>query len=90
MGDYVRIPNKGNVYSKSYTTNLNRGLFKIHKKNPTNPYTYVSQDENTEQKLGNYYEKELLGSVFNFELNNSTLKCMNIFPQYDKIFSFIT
>ena len=50
MGDFVKVPDKRIIYSKSYTTNLNRGLFKKHKTNLTNPNTYVSQDENTEQK----------------------------------------
>ena len=90
VGDYVKVPDKRSFYSKSYTTNLNRGLFKKHKTNPTNPITFVSQDENTDEKKGNVYEKELLGSVFNFEPNNNTVESMNIFHQYDKIFSVKT
>ena len=31
VGDYVRVPDKRNIYSKGYTTNWNRELFKIHK-----------------------------------------------------------
>ena len=81
VGDYVRVPDKRNIYSKGYTTNWNRELFKIHKINPTNPVTYGLVDENNEQIEGKYYEQELLRSVFNFESNNKTLESMNIFHQ---------
>ena len=50
VGDFVKVPDKRNFHLKGYTTNLNRGLFKKHKTNPTNPNTSVSQDENIEQK----------------------------------------
>ena len=56
VGDYVRVPDKRNLYSKGYTTNCNRELFKIHKINPTNPVTYGLVDENNEQTEGKYYE----------------------------------
>ena len=52
VGDYVRVPDKRNIYSKGYTTNWNRELFKIHKINPTNPVTYGLVDENNEQREG--------------------------------------
>ena len=81
VGDYVRVPDKRNLYSKGYTTNWNRELFKIHKNNNTNPVTYRLVDENNEQIEGKYYEQELLRSVFNFESNNKTLESMNIFHQ---------
>ena len=81
VGDYVRVPDKRNLYSKGYTTNWNRELFKIHKINPTNPVTYGLVDENNELIEGKYYEQELLRSVFNFESNNKTLESMNIFHQ---------
>ena len=81
VGDYVRVPDKRNIYSKGYTTNWNRELFKIHKINPTNPVTYGLVDENNELIEGKYYEQELLRSVFNFESNNKTLESMNIFHQ---------
>ena len=83
VGDYVRVPDKRNLYSKGYTTNWNRELFKIHKINPTNPVTYGLVDENNEQIEGKYYEQELLRSVFNFESNNKTLESMNIFHRYE-------
>ena len=83
VGDYVRVPEKRNIYSKGYTTNWNRELFKIQKINPTNPITYTLEDENNEQIAGKYYEQELLRSVFNFESNNKTLESMNIFHQFE-------
>ena len=83
VGDYVRVPDKRNLYSKGYTTNWNRELFKIHKINPTNPVTYGLVDENNEQIEGKYYEQELLRSVFNFKSNNKTLESMNIFHRYE-------
>ena len=52
VGDYVRVPDKRNIYSKGYTTNCERELFKIHKINPTNPVTYTLEDENNEQIKG--------------------------------------
>ena len=83
VGDYVRVPDKRNIYSNGYTTNWNRELFKIQKINPTNPITYTLEDENNEQIAGKYYEQELLRSVFNFESNNKTLESMNIFHQFE-------
>ena len=83
VGDYVRVPDKRNIYSKGYTTNWNRELFEIHKNNPTNPVTYGLVDENNEQVEGKYYEQELLRSVFNFKSNNKTLESMNIFHRYE-------
>ena len=83
VGDYVRVPDKRNLYSKGYTANWNRELFKIHKINPTNPVTYGLVDENNEQIEGKYYEQELLGSIFNFKSNNKTLERMNFFHRYE-------
>ena len=83
VGDYVRVPDKRNLYSKGYTTNWNRELFKIHKINPTNPVTYGLVDESNEQIEGKYYEQELLRSVFNFKSNNKTLESMNIFHKFE-------
>ena len=83
VGDYLRVPDKRNLYSKGYTTNWNRELFKIHKINPTNPVPYGLVDENNEQIEGKYYEQELLRSVFNFKSNNKTLESMNIFHRYE-------
>ena len=86
MGSFVRVPGKRSVYSKNYTTNWNRELFKIHKIISTNPVTYTLEDENKEIIQGKYYEQELLGSIFNFDSNNKTLESMNIFHQNEKFF----
>ena len=83
IGDHVRVPDKRNLYSKGYTTNWNRELFKIHQINLTNPVTYGLVDEDNEQIEGKYYEQELLRSVFNFKSNNKTLESMNIFHRYE-------
>ena len=40
VGDYVRVPDKRNLYSIGFTPNWSRELFKIQKMNPTNPVTY--------------------------------------------------
>ena len=83
VGDYVRVPDKRNLYSKGYTTNWNRELFKIHKINNTNPVTYGLIDENNELIEGKSYEQELLRSIFNFKSKNKTLESMNIFHRYE-------
>ena len=54
VGDFVRVTDKRNLYSKGYTTNWNRELFQIHKISPTNPVTYGLVDENNEQIEGKY------------------------------------
>ena len=83
VGDFVRIPDKRNIYSKGYTTNWNRELFKIHSINKTNPVTYTLNDENGETIQGKYYEQELLRSIFIFDSNNKTLERMNIFHKFE-------
>ena len=83
VGDFVRVPDKRNIYSKGYTTNWNRELFTIHSINKTNPVTYTLNDENGEIIQGKYYEQELLRSIFNFDSNNKTLESMNIFHKFE-------
>ena len=83
VGDYVRVPDKRNIYSNGYTSNWIRELFKIQKINNTNPVTYGLVDENNELIEGKYYEQELLRSIFNFKSNNKTLESMNIFHRYE-------
>ena len=83
VGDFVRVPDKRNIYSKGYTTNWNRELFKIHSINKTNPVTYTLNDENGEIIQGKYYEQELLSSIFDFDSNNKTLESMNIFHKFE-------
>ena len=81
--NFVRVPDKRSVYSKAYTTNWNKELFKLHKIKSTNSVTYTLEDENKEIFQGKYYEQELLRSVFNIELNNKTLESMNIFYKFE-------
>ena len=83
VGDFVRVPDKRNLYSKGYTTNWNRELFKIHSINNTNPVTYTLQDQNKEIIQGKYYEQELLRSAFNFKSNDKVLESMNIFHKFE-------
>ena len=83
VGDFVRVPDKRSVYSKGYTTNWNRELFKIHKINSTNPVTYTLEDENKEIIQGKYYEQELLKSIFNIDSNSKTLESMKIFHKFE-------
>ena len=83
VGDFVRVPNKRNSFSKGYTTNWNREFFKIHSINKTNPVTYTLEDENKEIIQGKYYEQELLESIFNFDSNNKTLESMNFFHKFE-------
>ena len=83
VGDFVRVPDKRNIFSKGYTTNWNRELFKIHSINKTNPVTYTLNDENGEIIQGKYYEQELLRSIFDFDSNNKTIESMNIFHKFE-------
>ena len=87
VGDFVRVPDKRNIYSKGYTTNWNRELFKIraasHSINKTNPVTYTLNDENGDIIQGKYYEQELLRSIFDFDSNNKTLESMNVFHKFE-------
>ena len=82
VGDFVRVPDKRNLYRKVCITNWNRELFKIHKINPTKPVLYGLVKENNEQIEGNYYEQELSRSVFNFKSNKKTLESINTFHQF--------
>ena len=72
MGDYVRVPDKRNIFSKGYTTNWNEELFKMQKIISTNPIYYPSEDENNEQIEGKYCEQELPRGVF---ILNVTKRC---------------
>ena len=86
MGGFVRVPDKRNLYSKGYTTNWNRDLFKIHNINTTIPVTYTLEDENKEIIQRKYYEQELLRTAFNFKSNHKTLESMNIFQKWNTFF----
>ena len=71
VGDFKRVPDKRNLYSKGYTTNWKREHFKIHNINTTTPVTYTLEDENKEIIQGDYYEQELLRPAFSFKSSNN-------------------
>ena len=74
VGDYVRNVDKCNIFSKGYTSNWNRELFKVNEVLKTQPPTYKIEDINGEIIEGKYYEQELLKSEFDFESNNKVLE----------------
>ena len=78
VGDYVRNADKLNIFSKGYTSNWNRELFKANEILKTQPPTYKIEDMNGEIIKGKYYEQELLKSEFDFEFNNKVLESINI------------
>ena len=78
VGDYVRNADKRNIFSKGYTSNWNRELFKVNEVLKTHPSTYKIEDINGEIIEGKYYEQELLKSEFDFESNNKVLEPLNI------------
>ena len=78
VGDYVRKADKRNIFSKGYTSNWNRELFKVNEALETHPPTYKIEDINGEIIEGKYYEQELLKSEFHFESNNKVLESLSI------------
>ena len=76
--DYVRNADKRNIFSKGYTSNWNRELFKVNDVSNTQPLTYKIEDMNGETIEGKYYEQELLKPEFDFESNNKVLESLNI------------
>ena len=66
VGDYVRNADKRNIFSKGYTSNWNRELFKVNEVLKTQPLTHKIEDINGEIIEGKYYEQELLKSEFDF------------------------
>ena len=78
VGDYVGNADKRNIFSKGYTSNWNRELFKVNEVLRTQPPTYKIEDMNGEIIEGKYYEQELLKSEFDFESNNKVLESLNI------------
>ena len=79
VGDYVRNVDKRNIFSKGYTSNWNRELFKVNEFLKTHSRTYKIGDINSEIIEGKYYEQDLLKSEFDFESNNTVLESLNIF-----------
>ena len=78
VGDYIRSADKRNIFSKGYTSNWNKELFKLNEVLKTQPPTYKIEDMNGEIIEGKYYEQELLKSNFDFESNNNVLQSLNI------------
>ena len=77
VGDYVRKVDKCDIFSKGYTSNWNRELFKVNEVLKTQPPTYII-DINGEIKEGKHYEQELLKSEFDFESSNKVLESLGI------------
>ena len=78
VGDFVRNADKRNIYSKGYTSNWNRELFKINEVLNTNPPSYKIEDIFGEVIESRYYEQELLKSAFDFDTNDDVLHSINI------------
>ena len=84
VGDYVRNADKRNIFSKGYTSNFNRELFKVNEVLKTEPPTYKTEDINGAIIEGKYYEQELLKSEFDFESNNKVLESLDIILTVNK------
>ena len=67
VGDYVRNDDKRNIFSKEYTSNWNRELFKVNDNLKTQPTTYRIEDVNGEIKVNtmnrNYYNPRLISDL---------------------------
>ena len=59
VGDHVRISKYKNIFAKGYAPNWSEEIFVIKKVKNTVPCTYVINDLNSEEIIGNFYEKEL-------------------------------
>ena len=84
VGDYVRNADKRYIFSKGYTSNWNRELFKINEDLKSQPPTYKIEDINGELIDGKYYERYLLESEFVFESNKKILESLDIFLTENK------
>ena len=78
VGDYVRNADERNIFSKCFTSNWNRELFKVNEVLKTQPPTYKIEDMNGEVIAGKYFEPELLKSEFDIESNNKVLESLYI------------
>ena len=78
VGNYVRNADKRNIFSKGYTSNWNRELFKVNEILKTQPPTYEIEDMNGEIIEGKYYEQELFKSEVDFESNIKVLESLGI------------
>ena len=78
VGDYVRNADKRKIFSKGYTSNWNKELFKVKEVLKTRPPIYKIEDMNGEIIEGKYYEQELFKSELYFESNNKVFESLNI------------
>ena len=69
MEDYVSIPGKRIIDSKSSTTNGMENFSELKKMIPPQPITYTIEDKDGEQ-IKKRYEQELLKSVSDFDSKN--------------------
>ena len=84
VGDYVGNADKRTIFSKGYTSNWNRELFKVFEILKTQPPTYKIEDSNGEIIEGKNYEQELLKSEFDFESSNKVLESLEIILTVNK------
>ena len=84
VGDCFRNADRRNIFSKGYTSNWNRELFKVNEVLKTQPPTYKIEDINGEIIESKYYDQELLKSEFDFESNNKVLESLDIFLTVNK------
>jgi len=59
VGDRVRITAKKDCFANKYKRNWTREIFIVFKVLNTSPITYRIRDQNGEEVLGSFYEKEL-------------------------------
>ena len=59
VGGHVRISNYKNIFAKGYAPNWSEEIFILNKIKNTVPWTYVSNDLNSEEITGSFSEKEL-------------------------------
>ena len=59
VGHHVRISNYKNIFAKGYAPNWSEEIFILNKIKNTVPWTYVSNDLNSEEITGSFSEKEL-------------------------------
>ena len=58
VGDHVRISKYKNIFAKGYVPNWSEEIFVIKKVKNTVPWTYVTNNPNSEKIIGTFYEKE--------------------------------
>lgn len=58
-GDFVRISKYKHLFEKGYTPNWTMEIFKIERKQGSNPVTYLLEDAQGHQVKGGFYEHEL-------------------------------